>query len=398
MSGIDTFAEEWGLTAGGGDAASAISNQLGGPYFKTLRLTTAECETTLRGFGYSGIFTRDEDKEIPGPNAGIRDNYLWTDAIHPNWFSLDSSAGHEWTRIAEDASETSGISLADIYGVMKGTSSDLAEQGRNTYRALHGSDGGGEGTQPPPPFLAGGPWAATQFQGKTFRLEPVLEAGFLPARRPGVGGAVVEHPHRYATLHVMNIDGKVRFSTTDFSLVAVKKQVGEKFKVISTFDGEHLVFQCDKGKVYQFNFKMLDSSSYDWLRSFELNWNRLFRGTQLAKKQNRLYIMYSSTLVGGYPLAMSVSQSSEQHPMAGMAISMYITDDVPLPTMAVIDRNTGVYQWQGTSYRVGEGVSGRLATNTELPIGSKSGGDVDDIVEENYTPGPLGDAGEGSSI
>lgn len=324
-----------------------------------------------------GIFSSEDLPE--GKSFTSVDSYLYTEDRRPNTYTVRHTVKRELElfeeAISSDLNVDTDKALDRLYDEIGVNSMSVPEEVKSLWVVTSGgpisSGGGGAGTQPPPPFLAGGPWAATQFQGQTFRLEPVLEAGFLPARRPGVGGPLIEHPHRYATIHVIGIDGKVKLSTTDFSLSAVQKQIGEKFKLVSTFDGEHLVFQCEKGKVYQFNFKMLNSKSFDWLRAFELNWNRLFRGTQLASKQCRLYMLYSGTLVGGYPLAMSVSETAEGSPVTGMSISMYITDDVPLPRMTVLDRRAGTFTWQGENFRVGSGVDGRLATDSELPEGSK---------------------------
>jgi len=358
-------------------------NAIGKLSIEVLKLSAATCNERLLNQRSipEGIFTEEEINELHGSVTNVNP-YTYTESNHPAFWSLKSSALQEYLRIRNVMMSlldwTKEEVVAKLLEKCNLSESLLAEPGRLIYTDIGSTGGiGGDGAQSPPPFLAGGPWAATQFQGKSFRLEPVLEAGFMPGRRPGVGGAVIDHPHRYATLHVIDIDGKVKFSTTDFSLSGVQKQIGEKFKVVSTFDGEHLLFQCEKGKIYQFNFKMLDSQSYDWMRSFELNWSRLFRGTQLAKSQCRLYIMYGASLVGGYPLAMTASQAAESQPMSGMSISMYITDDVPLPNMKVIDRGNGVYQWKGENFIVGDGVNGRMAIDSELPIGSKG----------NFTPG-----------
>lgn len=232
-----------------------------------------------------------------------------------------------------------------------------------------GAIGSGTGTAATPlPFVAGGPWGTTKFEGKAFRLKPVMEAGFVPGTRPGVGGAIESFPHRYATLHVVNIDGDVIFTTTDFALQSIQKKVGEKFKVISTFDGDHLSFQANKNNVYQLGFKMINSSNFDWLRKFQSNWEKIFRGGVLAKDQARLYILYSGTLIGGYPLNMSISEQSQSEPMASMAITMYITDDVALPKMNVISSEKGVYNWHGESI----GYDSKDNVN-HMPPGEKEG-------------------------
>jgi len=215
---------------------------------------------------------------------------------------------------------------------------------------------GGPGTTPLP-FVAGGPWAETAFRGKSFTLEPVLRAGFGPATRPGTGGVIVDHPHRYATIHVIDIDGTVRFSTTDFALQRVSKQVGEKFQAISTWDGPQLVFRCEKGAIYQLGFAMLNTKSFDWLRSFQYNWTRYFRGSSLASSQSRLYVLYGGTLLGGYPISMNISETTTAEPLAQLAIQMYITDDVALPDMTVLNASTGEYTWQGDTFVEGTGVA-----------------------------------------
>jgi len=240
-----------------------------------------------------------------------------------------------------------------------------------------GGGGRGGGGTTPLPFVAGGPWAETAFRGKTFALEPVLKAGFGPAVRPGTGGYIVDHPHRYATIHVIDIDGTVRFSTTDFALQKVAKQVGEKFQMISTWDGPQLVFRCERGSIYQLGFSMLNTKNFDWLRAFQMNWTRYFRGSALASQQSRLYVLYGATLLGGYPTGMSISESTTAEPLAQLMIQMYITDDVPLPDMTIINAATGEYTWEGDTFVVGSGVSNldgyvRQATPTPESINEPS--------------------------
>ena len=254
---------------------------------------------------------------------------------------------------------------------------------RNIFLETYDGSGavaGGPGTVPLP-FVAGGPWSETAFRGKAFELEPVLRAGFGPAVRPGLGGYIVDHPHRYATIHVIDIDGNVRFSTTDFSLQKVSKQVGEKFQAISTWDGPQLVFRCEKGSIYQLGFTMLKTKNFDWLRAFQMNWTRYFKGSALASNQSRLYVLYGATLLGGYPIGMSISETTTAEPLAELVIQMYITDDVPLPDMTIINATNGEYTWEGDTFVVESGVSNldgyvRQASPTIDSTNSTFGADI----------------------
>lgn len=240
------------------------------------------------------------------------------------------------------------------------------------------------------------PYLLPDVEAETFKIEPVLRAGFMPALRPGDVGGIQLHPSRYATMRVMSIEGSVKYATTNFCLDTVQKDVRENFAVRQSFHGTQLEFNKERYRVYSFGFSLIDSRNLDWDRAFELAWQRFMRGAVLAARKWRWYLLEGGRLYGGYPLGYSHRKSAAGEPVTGLTLQVYITDDIPLPEMRMypapgFSANNGFYRWKGDSYVEGVDVNMNAIKDYEPQIKPGNPTDVEYSDDEDGGFGTQGD-------
>ena len=188
-----------------------------------------------------------------------------------------------------------------------------------------------------------------------FEIEPVLRAGFLPAIRPGQYGGLTLHPDRHATIRVLDINGNLKYSTTNFMLESVAMATKESFSVSSAFTGNTLQFSEEKFKIFKLSLRLIDAEyPFDWRRAWDRNWRKYMRGSQLVKDKSRFYILYGSSLIGGYPLQYTFSASANDEPYSALSVDIFVTDNIPLPEMKYIasekEGEQVGFKWTGTEY------------------------------------------------
>ena len=220
---------------------------------------------------------------------------------------------------------------------------------RNYYSGGTPASGGGSGvaTPPLPVDFLGSPWIMPDVLREQFKLEPVLRAGFLPSVRPGDVGGIVHHPNRRSTLRVMNQDGTCVYATTNFMLEGVQRLVEEDYRPAQGFEENLIQLYGEKFKIYSFSMKMINSANLDWQRAWDQAWRKHIRGSVLAAKHNRCYILSGTKIYGGYPVKYTDQTSAALEPVGKMNMVMFVTDDEPLPTMIRLKNKAGqeYFKW-----------------------------------------------------
>ena len=225
-------------------------------------------------------------------------------------------------------------------------------------RLKYGGDGGGAGGPGGPAIFPvdylHSPFVESALLDETFTIEPVLQAGFLPAFRPGdLNEGIIAHPDRHATIRVMSIDKEVIYATTNFMMEGYNKATKESFKIIESTLGNTLQLNKERFKLFKMKLGLTDAEApFDWLRSWEDKWDKYMRASVLAKNRWRWYILFGSHLIGGYPLQYSLGVDAKDEPFAGIMVDIFVTDDIPLPDMKrMVSENGLVYfRWGGTTY------------------------------------------------
>lgn len=236
----------------------------------------------------------------------------------------------------------------------------VAEQmyGNLAGRLKYGGDGGGaSGSGGPAVFpvdFLHSPFVEQLLLDETFDIGAVLQAGFLPAFRPGdLNEGIVAHPDRHATIRVMSIDKEVIYATTNFIMEGYNKATKESFKIIESTLGNTLQLNKEKFKLFKMKLGIIDAEApFDWLRSWEDKWDKYMRASVLARNRWRWYILFGSHVIGGYPLQFSLGADAKDEPFAGIMVDIFVTDDKPLPEMKRMISKDGLvyFRWGGTTY------------------------------------------------
>lgn len=286
-------------------------------------------------------------------NAG--DQCTWTESYHPE----GALSAMRMKEFVESLAIWSGVDMSNQ--IVVEALNALPDRGYFTLGGSVAGRGGGAPAALEVDVLVS-PYLLPDVSAESFKIEPVLRAGFMPALRPGDLGGIELHPSRYATMRVMSIDGKVKYATTNFILDHVSKDTRENFSVKQSFHGTQLEFNKERYRIYTFNMSLIDSRNFDWDRAFELSWQQYMRGAVLAARKWRWYLLEGARLYGGYPLAYSHRKSAAGEPVTGLALQVYITDDIPLPEMRMypapgFSARNGYYRWKGDTFVEGADVN-----------------------------------------
>ncbi len=268
---------------------------------------------------------------------------LATDDLKPSYMT---DSGRTILKFYSDGTWKPAVGYADDF-------SDLPE--RTKYVT---GDPVGKGTSGGPTALPidykYSPFVEPSLLDEAFGIEAVLQAGFLPAFRPGdLNEGIVAHPDRHATIRVMSIDKEVIYATTNFMMEGYNKVTKESFKIIESTLGNTLQLNKEKYKLFKMKLGVVDAEApFDWLRSWEDKWDRYMRASVLAKNRWRWYILFGSHVIGGYPLQFSLGADAKDEPFTGISVDIFVTDDKPLPEMKRMVSEDGFvyFRWGGTTY------------------------------------------------
>jgi len=126
--------------------------------------------------------------------------------------------------------------------------------------------------------------------------------------------------------------------------------------VKSNFAGMQLAFNKERYRVYGISLNLIDAANFDWDRNWDQAWRKYMKGSRLAAKKWRWYMLYGARLIGGYPVGYTHIQQAANEPVTGVTLQVVITDDLPLPTMHYynadgFEAGNGFYRWKGNVYK-----------------------------------------------
>jgi len=222
---------------------------------------------------------------------------------------------------------------------------------RMAWTLAPGATPGGSGGQATLPVdYQSSPWRMPEVNIENFRLGPLLNAGFLPGRRPGDVGGIIRNPSRIATLRVMSITGECVYATTNFMLESVQRLVEEDYTPANGFEENLLQLHGEKFKLFNFRMRMIHASNFDWRRQWDRAWKYILRGSQLALHKRRCYILEGTEEYGGYPLRYSDQKNASEEPSSVLTMTMFVTDNEPLPVMTRLVSKDGqeYFKWLGS--------------------------------------------------
>jgi hypothetical protein len=202
------------------------------------------------------------------------------------------------------------------------------------------------------PMIAGDIYSGPDTTRQSFDIIYAIQAGFLPAVRPGRNGGVFHHPERYTTFRIMSIDGRSIYATTNIIINNIRKGRQENVNFTQSTEGYVGSFSEEAPEMATVSGEVFDCENFDWKRELEMVYDRIARGSVLAREKWRLYLLYKADIIGGYPLNLQVFEDVIQDPRVPFSFQMYLTDRMPLPKMqAYIDNKNGqtYHRYKGTS-------------------------------------------------
>ena len=230
-----------------------------------------------------------------------------------------------------DTTESTGI---DSYGIDYSRVQNISRLAYNGGSGTMGSGGGGGAPALEIEFMTGGLWGSRRFADPNFALEPVLRAGFMPARRPSgkKGFRSSADADKRATLHIMGLDGKIWFSTSDFILQEVQKMEGQVAARVSSMEGSTVKFVCAKDRIFLFGGFLMNMPNYDWARNWEFYWHRYLSGSTNAANRCRAILIYDDKCIEGYITEYNTTSLSVGDYFEPLNFKMYISNYMIMPS------------------------------------------------------------------
>lgn len=114
----------------------------------------------------------------------------------------------------------------------------------------------------------------------------------------------------------------------------------EKSQVIETFDGHYVYFFGERAPTASVSALLLDTETFEWFQQFDMNYEKVYRGTQNATRKKPLSVVIDGLKLVGYITNVSYSQSAIQDPyMVNMNFSMIVETIVHLADITKIKVN-----------------------------------------------------------
>jgi hypothetical protein len=143
----------------------------------------------------------------------------------------------------------------------------------------------------------------------------------------------------------MSASGDVIFATSNFTVQKIHRGRKEEAFPQATFDGASILFGKARNSVYNVSGTLLDSENFDWMRSWDTNWDTYLKGGVLARNLWRFYLLYKAKIIAGYLLKYQTIEDATVEPRVPFQFSILVInpeeDDVPLPKLEVLHDDAG---------------------------------------------------------
>ena len=166
--------------------------------------------------------------------------------------------------------------------------------------------------------------------------------GFV--RRP-INGISIK-PDTYACIiysGAINTSSPLKNDRYDHNLLVQQFSLSrtEKNQVIETFDGHYVYFFGERAPTASVSALLLDTETFEWFQQFDMNYEKVYRGTQNATRKSPISIVIDGLQLVGYITNVSYSQSSTQDPyMVNMNFNMIVERIVHLSDISKIKVNS----------------------------------------------------------
>lgn len=344
------------------------------------KLSDAECHTYLSGRLYALADRPNKDTLLCQENI----NWLYQNHTPSSYYQTET-----WHAVGSlNKGRLSNYLVESGYSQTTVEADPPYDRDAYILSGVGGAGGGGEGgiQALDPELIAGTMWEGPSTEKEEFNILYAMQAGFLPAVRPGKGGAIINHPDRHTTIRIMSVSGEVIFATTNIMVEKIDTMRRETFSPSYAVDGFAGYFGEEAPQQARVSGKLIDAANFDWLRKWEEVYDKLGRGSILSKNKWRMYILYKAKIYEGYPLDNQIFEAAMAEPQVPFSFSFMITNRKPLPQLMVYtDPNGEIYEKYG-----GETTEDMLNDIQELgltqPMSEYSPGELPEGTTEYTNP------------
>ena len=135
---------------------------------------------------------------------------------------------------------------------------------------------------------------------------------------------------------------KCYYATSNFFLTAVSKNDQEQVNILNSFNGEMPFFIGSEPRLYSFRGGLLNTTDFDWARSWYVNWQKYLAGSTTSTNNARFYILYGGRLLSGHLVDFQLQEAATRPYICDMSFTAFIIESIPLPRM-VYEDSTGSY-------------------------------------------------------
>lgn len=173
------------------------------------------------------------------------------------------------------------------------------------------------------------------------KLSSDVSNGFV--RRP-INGISIK-PDTYACILYngsINTSSPLKNDKYDHNLLIQQFSLSrtEKSQVIETFDGHYVYFFGERAPNASVSALLLDTETFEWFQQFDMNYEKVYRGTQNATRKAPISIVIDGLQLVGYITNVSYSQSATQDPyMVNMNFNMIVEKIVHLSDITAVKVN-----------------------------------------------------------
>jgi hypothetical protein len=113
---------------------------------------------------------------------------------------------------------------------------------------------------------------------------------------------------------------------SNFIIQSVTEQFMERHQVVETFGDTYLFLFGDAPRFIQVSAMVINSHDFNWKSEFMANYRKYLRGTKALEMGARTYLHYDTSIVEGYILNASVSETSDSPMLIPIQFQMFVTN------------------------------------------------------------------------
>jgi hypothetical protein len=116
--------------------------------------------------------------------------------------------------------------------------------------------------------------------------------------------------------------------TSNLLIQSIQESREEKSQVIQTFGNDFVYFFGERPIQIQISAQLLDSNNFRWHQEWWENYSKYLRGTQVVRRDSRIYLEVQDTIYEGYITRASTSKTADNPRLVSLNFSMLVTNKI----------------------------------------------------------------------